>query len=229
MKLTIIVPVFNEQKTVGKVLDTLLKLKIPKWEKEIIVVDDCSTDQTVEILKKYSSKKQIEILKHNHNFGKGRAIKTGIDKAGGDYIIIQDADLEYNPEDIKKLVSQVINNPDAAIYGSRFQDKYKDTVFGHRAGNFFLTALTNLLFGSHLSDMETCYKLIPKKFFNSVKIECERFNFEPEITAKLLNAKIKIIEIPISYTKRGFSEGKKIKWLNDGLSAIWALIKFRYF
>jgi len=228
MKLTIVIPVYNEQKTVEKVLDTLLKLEISGWTKEIIVIDDCSTDQTGEKLKKYSKNRQLTLINHSQNLGKGRAIKTGIEKASGDYIIIQDADLEYDPQDINKLINLAKNNPKAAIYGSRFKGKHEDTIFGHKSGNLFLTALTNILYGSNLSDMETCYKLIPGKFFDSIKIDSQRFNFEPEITAKLLKKKIKIIETPISYHKRGFSEGKKIKWFRDGWAAVFTLVKYRF-
>ena len=229
MKLSIIIPVFNEEKTILKVLDKVSKLKIPGWEKEIIIVDDCSTDNTKEIIKRLAvSGKQLVKIFHGKNSGKGAAIKTGIEKAGGTHIIIQDADLEYTPEDIKKLAFLVGKYPEAAVYCSRFLGKYHSTIFGHKFGNQFLTQLTNFLYHSQLSDMETCYKLIPRKFFETVKINSQRFDFEPEITAKLLKRGIKIVEVPISYTKRGFSEGKKIKWWRDGFWAVLALLRYRF-
>lgn len=222
MKLSIIVPVFNEEKTIDVVLGKLLSLILPSWEKEIIVVDDFSTDKTRDILKKYKNK--IKLVFHAQNKGKGLAIRTGIKKATGDYLIIQDADLEYNPVDIRSLLVVAENNPHFVIFGSRFRGRHEDTVFGHKTANLFLTMLTNLLYGSSLSDMETCYKLIPTEYLSKIKLESNGFNFEPEITAKLLKLGAGILETPINYNKRGYSEGKKIRWY-DGFSAIWTLLK----
>ncbi len=227
MKLSIIVPVFNEEKTISRVLDTLLSVELGDWQKEIVVVNDCSTDKTGLALKKYRRRSNLKILSHEKNQGKGAAIRTGLREATGDYCIIQDADLEYNPSDINILLAAAIQNPNTPIYGSRFKGKHEDTVFGHKTANLFLTYLTNFLYGSTLSDMETCYKLIPKAAFKTIKLECSRFDFEPEITAKLLIKGYQILEVPISFKKRGFSEGKKIRF-QDGLIAIFTLFKYRF-
>lgn len=225
MKLSIIIPAYNEEKNIGFIINQLLNLKVHPWKKEIIVVDDSSTDTTRLILKKYQSK--VKLVFHSANSGKGTAIRSGIKKAIGDYIIIQDADREYNPQDIRSLLVTAENNPGFAIFGSRFRGRHVDTIFGHKTGNLLLTTLTNLLYGSEISDMETCYKLIPRPALSNLQLFAKRFDFEPEITAKLLKSKVGILEVPISYQKRGFSEGKKIKWFQDGLSAVWTLFKHR--
>lgn len=226
MKLSIIIPVYNEEKTVLKVLEKVLSLKIPGWEKEVIVVNDSSTDGTKQKLE--SKKRKVKVIHKNINEGKGAAIKTGIEQAAGTHIIIQDADLEYNPQDIRSLAITYENNPGCVIYGSRFRGRHQDTILGHRTGNYLLTLLTNLFYGSELSDMETCYKLIPRKYFSRFKLNCQRFDFEPEVTAKLLKLGVKILEVPVNYTKRGFSEGKKIKWWRDGFGAVLTLIKYKF-
>lgn len=230
MNLTILVPVYNEEKTTVAVVNQLLTLPLPpQWRKQIIVIDDCSTDQTSSLLReKFSSKLEVTLLRHSRNYGKGAAILSGLAKASGDYIIIQDADLEYDPKDISKMVSVSLCYPQMVIYGSRFLGETEDTILGHRTANWFLTVLTNLLYGSHLTDMETCYKLIPKKALRKINLTSRRFEFEPEITAKILRQDIPIIEIPISFSKRGFSQGKKIRF-QDGLIAIWTLFKYRFF
>lgn len=226
MKLSIIVPIFNEAKTLTPVLKKLLALDLNSWKKEIIVVNDCSTDETPAILKKFS-KRLAKVYHHAKNKGKGAAIRTGLAAAAGSHVIIQDADLEYSPADITVLLAASRNNPGFAIYGSRFRGRHEDTVFGHKAGNLLLTTVTNLLYGSAISDMETCYKLIPRIYLRRMKLKANRFDFEPEITAKLLKLGVGILEVPINYKKRGFSEGKKIHWW-DGLTAIWTLVKLRF-
>lgn len=223
MKLSIIVPVYNEQETLDKVLGKVLKLDLGKWTKEIIVVDDYSTDGTLKVAKKFP----VQIISRKKNQGKGAAIRAGLAKATGDYVIIQDADLEYDPSDIASLLVVSQNNPGFAIYGSRFRGRHEDTVFGHKTGNLILTLLTNLLYGSSLTDMETCYKLIPAKYLRKIKLKSDRFDFEPEVTAKLLKLGVGILEVPVNYKKRGFSQGKKIRW-QDGLWAIWTLLKNRW-
>lgn len=225
MKLSIIIPTYNEEKTVAQVLEEILALDTFSWKKEIIVVDDCSDDSTQNLLTQFS--KQIKIVRHSKNRGKGAAIRSGLKKATGDYLIIQDADLEYNPQDIRGLVVVAQNNPCFAIFGSRFRGRHEDTIFGHKLGNLFLTLLTNLFYGAALSDMETCYKLIPIKYLKKIKLSGNRFDFEPEITAKLLKSNVGILEVPINYQKRDFSQGKKIRWFEDGVSAIWTLLKNR--
>lgn len=224
--LSIIIPVYNEQDTIEKVLKNIIKLELFGFRKEIIIVDDCSTDKTSLILKKYAGN-NIQLFTHSRNTGKGSAIKTGISVSKGKFIIIQDADLEYDPKDIQKLLRAALLHKGKIIYGSRFLEKNNDMVFGHKQANQILTLITNCLYGSKLTDMETCYKLIPREVLNKIQIESSRFNFEPEITAKILKMGKDIFECPISYEKRSFSEGKKIRWY-DGVSAIWTLLKYKF-
>ncbi len=226
MKLSIIIPVYNEGKTISQVLRKIISFDLLSWKREIIVVDDHSSDNTKTILSRYS-KEKIKLFSHKRNLGKGSAIRTGIAQATGDFIIIQDADLEYFPQDIPALLIVAENNKNTAVYGSRFRGKHEDTIFGHKAANWLLTIFTNFLYGSELSDMETCYKLIPKAAYRNLKLDCQRFDFEPEVTAKLLKSGFDILEVPIRFKKRGYSEGKKIRWY-DGIIAIWILIKNRF-
>lgn len=226
MKISIIVPAYNEEKTVTKVLERLVAFKVTGWEKEVIVVNDSSTDRTLENIQAFSKKEKVVILEHTLNQGKGAAIQTGLAAATGDYVIIQDADLEYDPNDITKLLAVAKANPKTAIYGSRFSGASGD-VWWHRIGNWILTITTNVLFGCQLTDMETCYKLIPRDFFRKIKIVSKRFDFEPEITSKLIRMGAKIIEVPITYQKRGYDEGKKIGW-KDAVMTIVTLLKFRF-
>lgn len=226
MKLSIIVPVYNEGKTVKKILELLLEVNLGVKEREIIVVNDGSTDNTALALKQFQKTPEIKIITHQKNYGKTAGIKTGLDAATGDYIIIQDADLEYNPAEISKLIKLAIANPGAAVYGSRFLADASD-VWWHRAGNEILTKITNILYGCRLTDMETCYKLVPKSYFSRLKITTTRFAFEPEVTSKLIRMGAKILEVPISYKKRGYNEGKKIGW-KDAIATVLTLIKFRF-
>lgn len=226
MKLSIIIPVFNEEKSIQRLISTLTSLKTPGVKKEIIVIDDHSTDRTSVKLQKFLHDSKIKVLTHEENQGKGAAIKTGMQFATGDYLIVQDADFEYDPRDIGPMLTFARIYPEAVIYGSRYLGTHVDTYF-HKMGNWFVTCVTNLLFQSRLTDMETCYKLIPKKIYKKLNIQSNRFNFEPEVTAKILRMSYKIIEVPISYHKRGFYEGKKLRWWKDGISALWTLIKYR--
>ncbi|KKU92435.1 MAG: Glycosyl transferase family 2 [Microgenomates group bacterium GW2011_GWA1_48_10] len=226
MKLSIIVPAYNEEKTITKVIDKLLRLKIRGWHKDVIVVDDASTDQTLQLLKNYRGK--ITLIHHLANRGKTAAIRTAVRQTSGDYIIIQDADLEYDPKDIPLLIRALGDSKDAVVFGSRFAtSKYVDTVFGHKFGNKLLTLLANLLYRSDISDMETCYKLIPGPFLRSITLQSDRFGFEPEITAKVLRSGRKIKEVPISYVKRSVTEGKSIRWWRDGWATVAILIRYR--
>ena len=232
MKLSIIIPVYNEEKTVKELIDIVKKVDIGKVKKELIVVDDCSTDNTVEIVKDI---KDILFLKHEKNKGKGGAIRTGINETTGDIIIIQDADLEYDPNDYRKLLSPILENKTKVVYGSRFLDqkfilfgKGKTIFISHWFGNKFLTLLTSILFGKKLTDMETCYKVFKKEVIRDIHLKSNRFEFEPEITAKILKKGHKIMEIPISYNPRNFKEGKKITW-RDGIKAVYYLIIYRFF
>lgn len=225
-KLSIIVPCFNEARTIEEILKRLNNLEIKDIEKEIIVIDDCSSDNTREILENNKDKFQI-LVYHERNLGKGAAVRTGIKNATGDYIIIQDADLEYNPTEYEKLLQPLLQNECDVVYGSRFKDsKYNKGYILNRIANNILTKLSNFFTHYNLTDMETCYKLFKSEIIKKIKIEENRFGFEPEVTAKLKKVNAKIIEIPIKYEPRKTKEGKKIGF-KDGLRAIHCIIKYR--
>ena len=222
MRLSIIVPVFNERATVLEVLDRLAALEI---DKEIIVVDDGSTDGTSELLADRAGA-ALTLVQHPSNRGKGAALTTGFSRATGDYVIVQDADLEYDPADYGRLLAVVDAQQADVVYGSRFGTARPRMSIRHIWGNRLLTALTNLLYGSRLTDMETCYKLVRRGLLEELLLTCNRFDVEPEITAKLLKRNVTIYETPIGYAGRSFAEGKKISWL-DFFSAVWTLLRLR--
>jgi len=227
MKLSIIMPVFNEKKTIEEILRQLMAVKIPKVSKEIIIIDDKSTDGTKEILKKIKKEQpQLKIIFHTQNQGKGAAVRTGFHQAKGDLLLIQDADLEYDPSDLPRLVEPIQKGKAEVVYGSRFTGERRNMLFWHMVGNKLLTLIVNLLYNTTLSDMEVCYKLLTRKALKNVKLKENRFGFDPEITVKILKKGIRIYEVPISYAGREFEEGKKIKWY-DSLRILWVLIKYR--
>lgn len=226
MQLSIIVPVYNEAKTLATILDRLLELPL---DSEIIAVDDASWDDSPEILKDYADRGSIKFVWHEQNRGKGSAIRTALAEATGEYTVIQDADEEYNPEDIVRLLEVAVNKRADAVFGSRILGKrsgisYKRYYWGGR----LLTVLANLLYGVNITDESTCYKMVRTKLLKSLNLRCERFEFCPELVSRLGRQKIKIYEIPINYNPRKMQEGKKIRW-HDGLSAIWTLLRYRLF
>jgi len=226
MKLSVLVPVYNEAKSILTVIGRIEKVSL---DKEIILVDDYSDDGTRELLRDYCDKNNsiIKAFYHDKNIGKGAAVKTALNYAEGDYAIIQDGDLEYDPQDYIRLLDEAERTEADVVYGSRFLTTWRSTSFPHFLVNKFLTVITNILYGSNLTDMETCYKMIRTDLFKRLNLESERFEIEPEITAKLLKRGYKITEVPISYKGRSYHEGKKITW-QDGLATLWALVRFRY-
>ncbi len=227
-KLSIIIPVYNEQNTVEEIIQLVENVDLGSIAKEVVIVNDASTDGTASKLEEIKRKKpDIIVLTHEQNAGKGAALRTGIAHTTGDYVIIQDADLEYDPQEYKKLIEPIVEKRADVVYGSRFSGNYEDMSNLHYFGNKLLTLITNILFGVLLTDMETCYKLTPGDFLRKITIHSNRFNFEPEITAKILKSGLRVIEIPISYKGRTHSEGKKITW-KDGVSAVFTLLRFRF-
>ncbi len=224
MKLSIIIPVYNEEKTVEQVIRKVINLSLG-LEKELIVVSDGSTDKTNQILRELKKEFNFILLIHKKNQGKGAALKTGIDAISGETVIIQDADLEYNPENWKEMLSQF--NQNNAVYGSRNINPKRKGYSHYILGVWFLTKVNNLLFNSKLTDTYTCYKLIPTKVMQSLNLESNGFEIEAELTAKLLKKGIPIKEIPIDYNPRKFREGKKIRF-NDGIKGLWTIIKHRF-
>ena len=227
LKLSIIIPVFNEQATISKVIENVSNAKI-SFSKEIIVVDDCSSDGTKEILRKMKS--QIKIFFHQKNMGKGATIKTGLKNATGDILLIQDADLEYSPSEYKKLLKPIVENKTKVVYGSRVEaikKNIKNMNKLHYIGNLFLTFATNALYGAKITDMETGYKVFSREVIEKINLRARRFDFEPEITAKILKNGYKIYEVPIEFKARKFNEGKKITFI-DGIKAFYYLLKYRF-
>ena len=234
MKLSIIIPVYNEEKTIIEILDRVKKEVIPGVEKEIIVIDDGSTDSTRQKLKNIKDN-DFKIIFHKKNEGKGSAVRTGIENATGEYIIIQDADLEYHPKFIKDLIKPILEKKTDVVYGTRLNrmphlrgEEGKHLFILHYFGNRFLSLVTSVLYGQWITDMETCYKLFPKKALNGIRLNAKGFELEPEITSKLLKKGYKIKEVSISINPRGYDEGKKLNIVKDGVKALWFLIKYRF-
>jgi glycosyltransferase involved in cell wall biosynthesis len=226
-RLSIIVPVYNEKTTLPEIMRRVRDAELPDGiEREIIVVDDGSTDGSCDRLKQFTNS-NVHVIRHDRNRGKGSAVRTGLTSATGDYVLIQDADLEYDPKDWLGLLNPVIQGKARVVYGSRFTGERWNMLFLRWVGNRFLSLLTNVLYDTTISDMETCYKLIDRELMQQLGLQSERFDLEPEITAKILKRKIRIYEVPVSCAGREYAEGKKFTW-HDGLRAIGALVKYRF-
>jgi glycosyltransferase involved in cell wall biosynthesis len=232
MKISVIIPCYNEEHTILKVIKSVHE-SLNRYEYEIILVDDGSTDNTKELLEEYSrSDEKVEVIYHDINSGKGASLRTGFKAAIGDVVIIQDADLEYDPSEYSKLFKPIQDGKADVVYGSRFKsgDTTRVLYFWHKMGNLFLTGLSNLLTNLNLTDIETCYKVFRKEILDQITIEENRFGFEPEITAKIskIRPRIRIYEVGISYYGRTYEEGKKITWI-DGFRALYVILKYNLF
>jgi glycosyltransferase involved in cell wall biosynthesis len=226
-KLSIIIPVFNEQDTIEEIIRRVQSAEL-ELDKEIIIVDDFSQDGTLKILKDLDHE-YVRVYFHSSNLGKGAALQTGIAEARGDVVLIQDADLEYDPREYSRLLEPILDGRADAVYGSRFLGgPHRVLLFWHYLGNKVLTTFTNILCNLNLTDMETCYKVIKKEILDKMKLKSKRFGIEPEITVKLSKLKCRIYEVPISYSGRDYSEGKKIGW-KDGIAALFHIIRFKFF
>jgi glycosyltransferase involved in cell wall biosynthesis len=224
-KLSVIVPVYDERNTVVEIVRRMRVVELPV-ELEIVVVDDGSTDGTRHVLRQLADS-TVRVITHERNQGKGAAIRSGLEHVTGDLVLVQDADLEYDPDDWPKLLNPILRGKAQVVYGSRFTGERRNMLFLHWVGNRFLSLVTNVLYNTTLSDMETCYKLFDRRVLEGMKLRAMRFEFEPEVTAKILRRGIRIYEVPISYTGREFDEGKKITW-RDGFIALWTLVKYRF-
>lgn len=227
MKLSIVIPVFNE---VGTIEEIILRVQSVPFEKEIIVVDDFSTDGTVHLLRKIDAiQENVKVYYHDRNQGKGAALRTGFAAVQGDVVIIQDADLEYDPREYPKLLEPILDGRADVVYGSRFLGgPHRVLSFWHSVGNKFLTLLSNTVTNLNLTDMETCYKAFRTEVLNDLSLKSNRFGFEPEFTMKIAKRKFRIYEVPISYSGRTYHEGKKINW-KDGVAAIYTILRYGFF
>jgi glycosyltransferase involved in cell wall biosynthesis len=227
MKISVIIPVYNEAQTIKEIISRVQNVDL---EKEIIIVDDHSTDGTSEQLKDIDAHyNNVQVLTHHRNRGKGAALRTGFAAAMGDIIIIQDADLEYDPREYQALLDPILDGRADVVYGSRFLGgPHRVLFFWHYVGNKMLTLLANAFSNLNLTDMETCYKVFKKKVLHNINLKSNRFGFEPEFTMKVAKKNFRVYEVPISYSGRTYEEGKKIVW-KDGLSAILAILRFRFF
>jgi len=224
--LSVIIPLFNEKSTILEIIRLVQEVDI---HKEIIIIDDYSTDGSREIISSINAN-NIQVILHDNNYGKGRAIQSGIAKANGDIIIIQDADLEYDPSEYSKLIEPILSGHADVVYGSRFigSSAHRVLYFWHYVGNKFLTMLSNMFTNLNLTDMETCYKAFRSETIQNIRLKENRFGFEPEVTAKIAKTKSRIYEVGISYMGRTYEEGKKIG-VKDGLWAIWCIIKYNFY
>lgn len=222
--LSVVMPVYNERETIREIISRVLAVPM---RIELIVVDDCSNDGTRDMLAELQRERGFKLLLQEKNGGKGAALRRGFAEVTGDIVVIQDADLEYSPEEFPDLVSLICQGRADVVYGSRFLGRHRVFLFTHYAGNRLLTILTNVLYNTILSDMETCYKAMRTEVLRSFRLESNGFGIEPELTAKIFKRKYRVYEVPITYDGRGYDEGKKITW-RDGVVALWVLLKYRF-
>jgi len=222
--LSVVMPVFNERETIEEIIGRVLAVPV---RSELIVVDDCSTDGTRDMLAALQARLGFRLLLHERNRGKGAALRTGFAAVKGDVVIIQDADLEYSPEEYPDLIALICEGRADVVYGSRFLGRHRVFLFTHYLGNRLLTLLTNVLYNTMLSDMETCYKVMRAEVLTSFSLRSNGFGIEPELTAKIFKRQYRVYEVPITYDGRGYDEGKKITW-RDGVVALWVLFRYRF-
>lgn len=231
MLLSVIIPVYNEKQTLEALVEKVRAVDLSELNLtlEIVVIDDCSQDGTLEVAKRLDKEGKIRLVGHAQNQGKGAALHTGFQEARGDIFLIQDADLEYDPDEYPKLLRPIINGKADVVFGSRFMggEPHRVLYFWHYVGNKFLTLLSNMTTNLNLTDMETCYKVFRAEVVRSITLEEKRFGFEPEVTAKIARSGCRIFEVGISYTGRTYGEGKKINW-KDGVRALWCIIKYKF-
>jgi glycosyltransferase involved in cell wall biosynthesis len=222
--LTVVMPIYNERHTVEEIIDRVLKVPL---RIELIAIDDCSTDGSRDIVAGLAAQRGFKHILQEKNRGKGAAVRRGIVEATGDVIVVQDADLEYSPEEYPDLLDLIVKGKADAVYGSRFIGRHRCFLFTHYLANLFLNLVTNVLYNTTMTDMETCLKAIRSDLLKSMPLKSERFGIEPEITAKLFKRGARVYEVPITYEGRDYSEGKKITW-KDGFPALWMLVKYRF-
>ena len=228
MKLSIVMPVYNERQFVLEIIDRVMAVQLDGLDRELIVVDDCSKDGTRDVLKSLQ-RPGVTVVYHEQNRGKGAALRSGFARCAGDVILIQDADLEYNPTDYPVLLKPILDRNADVVYGSRFLGgPHRVHLFWHMVGNRFLTLLSNMMSNLNLTDMETCYKVFRREVLDGMTLRSDRFGFEPEFTLKVARGGWRVYEVPISYHGRDYTEGKKIGW-KDGVSAVYTIVKFRFF